>query len=151
MGSLYRSQHELVVVLKSGTAPHYNNVELGRHGRSRSNLWTYRGLNSFSPDRKQLLESHPTVKPVLLISDAIKDVTKRGDIVLDAFLGSGSTLIAAEETGRVCRGIEIDPGYVDVAILRWQKLTGRDAVNTVTGESLDEIWEKRRGEEARHG
>ena len=95
MGSLYRSQHELVCVFKAGTANHSNNVELGRHGRNRSNLWTYRGLNSFGADRNDLLASHPTVKPVLMIADAIRDVTKRGDAVLDTFLGSGSTLMAA--------------------------------------------------------
>jgi len=151
MGGLYRSQHELVLIFKSGTAPHYNNVELGKHGRSRSNVWSYRGLSSFSADRNELLSAHPTVKPVSLLSDAIRDVTKRGDIVLDTFLGSGSTLIAAEETGRVCRGLEIDPLYVDVAIRRWQKLTGRDAVHAVTGATFDEVCERQSQKEVAHG
>src|SRR6202021_1089271 len=121
MGSLYRSQHELISVFKAGNTNHTDNIELGRHGRNRSNLWTYRGLNSFGADRDELLASHPTVKPVLMIADAIRDVTKRGEIVLDTFLGSGSTLMAAEETGRICYGVELDPLYVDVAISRWQR------------------------------
>ena len=138
MGSLYRSQHELVCVFKAGTANHSNNVELGRHGRNRSNLWTYRGLNSFGADRNELLASHPTVKPVLLIADAIRDVTKRGDAVLDTFLGSGSTLMAAEETGRLCFGVDLDPLYVDVAVRRWQRKTRRDALHAETGECFDD-------------
>lgn len=151
MGSLYRSQHELIALFKVGTAPHYNNVELGRHGRSRTNLWTYRGMNSFAPGRKELLQAHPTVKPVSLISDAIRDVTKRGDVVLDPFLGSGSTLIAAEETGRICRGVEIDALYVDVTIRRWEKLTGRDAVHAVTGATFHETCELKQAKEVPHG
>jgi DNA modification methylase len=139
MGSLYRSQHELVCVFKAGSANHGNNVELGRHGRNRSNLWTYRGLNSFGADRNELLASHPTVKPVLMIADAIRDVTKRGDAVLDTFLGSGSTLMAAEETGRICFGVDLDPLYVDVAVRRWQRKTRRDALHAETGESFDDL------------
>ncbi len=138
MGSLYRSQHELICVFKTGSASHTNNVELGRHGRSRTNLWTYRGMNVFGADRKELLASHPTVKPVLMIADAMRDVTKRGDAVLDTFLGSGSTLMAAEEIGRVCFGVELDPLYVDVAVRRWQQKTGRDAVHLDTGELFDD-------------
>ena len=138
LGSLYRSQHELICVFKVGTANHTNNVELGRHGRNRSNLWTYRGLNSFGADRDELLASHPTVKPVLMIADAIRDVTRRGDTVLDTFVGSGSTLIAAEETGRVCSGVDLDPLYVDVAVRRWQRKTRRDAVHAETGECFDD-------------
>ena len=138
MGSLYRSQHELVCVFKAGNANHTNNIELGRHGRNRSNLWTYRGLNSFGADRNELLASHPTVKPVLMIADAIRDVTKRGDAVLDTFLGSGSTLMAAEETGRVCFGADLDPLYVDVAVRRWQRKTRRDALHAETGECFDD-------------
>ena len=138
MGALYRSQHELICVFKAGAANHINNVELGRHGRNRSNLWTYRGLNSFGADRDELLASHPTVKPVLMIADAIRDVTKRGDAVLDTFIGSGSTLMAAEETGRVCFGVDLDPLYVDVAIRRWQGQTRRDALHAETGESFDD-------------
>jgi DNA modification methylase len=153
MGALYRSQHELICVFKAGAANHINNVELGRHGRNRSNLWTYRGLNSFGADRDELLESHPTVKPVLMIADAIRDVTKRGDAVLDTFIGSGSTLMAAEETGRICFGVDLDPLYVDVAIRRWQGQTRRDALHAETGESFDDL-AKRLGSqlgEERHG
>ena len=138
MGSLYRSQHELICVFKAGGAKHANNVELGRHGRNRSNLRTYRGMNSFGAGRDELLSSHPTVKPVLLIADAIRDVTKRGDIVLDTFMGSGSTIMAAEETGRVGVGIDLDPLYVDVAVRRWQAQTRRDAVHAETGELFDD-------------
>jgi DNA modification methylase len=138
MGSFYRSQHELICVFKAGNAQHSNNVELGRHGRNRSNLWTYRGMNSFGSGRDQLLSSHPTVKPVLLIADAIRDVTKRGDLVLDTFLGSGSTIMAAEETGRVGVGIDLDPIYVDVAVRRWQGQTRWDAIHAETGELFDE-------------
>lgn len=141
LGSLYRSQHELIPIFKKGTAPHANNVELGKHGRSRSNVWTYRGMNSFSAERDDLLKIHPTVKPVALIADAMRDVTMRGDRVLDSFLGSGSTLIAAEETGRICHGVELDPLYVDVAIKRWQNLTGRDAVHAQSGVPFDEMSE----------
>lgn len=138
MGSLYRSQHELICVFKAGSAKNINNIELGRHGRNRSNLWSYRGLNSFGADRDELLASHPTVKPVLMIADAIRDVTRRGDAVLDTFLGSGSTIMAAEETGRVGVGIDLDPLYVDVAIRRWQARTRRDAVYAETGEFFDD-------------
>jgi DNA modification methylase len=138
MGSLYRSQHELVHLFKAGDEPHVNNVQLGRYGRSRSNVWHYAGVSSFGTERDELLALHPSVKPVRLLSDAIRDVTKRGDAVFDTFLGSGSTLIAVEETGRVCIGVDLDPRYVDVAILRWQKATGRDAVLTQTGETFNE-------------
>ncbi len=138
MGSLYRSQHELVAVFRAGSLPPLNNVDLGRYGRSRSNLWTYRGLNSFGSDRDELLAAHPTVKPVAMIADAIRDVTRRNQGVLDLFLGSGSTLIAAEETGRRCFGMELDPIYVDVAVRRWQQHTGRDAIHAATGTIFDE-------------
>jgi DNA modification methylase len=134
MGSLYRSQHELICVFKAGSETPTNNVELGRHGRNRSNLWTYRGFNAFGNERDELLADHPTVKPVAMIADALRDVTKRGGTVLDTFMGSGSTLIAAEETGRRCFGTELDPLYVDVAIRRWQLNTRRDAVHAATGE-----------------
>jgi DNA modification methylase len=138
MGSLYRSQHEIICVFKAGAAKHLNNVELGRHGRNRSNVWTYRGMNSFGSGRDELLSTHPTVKPVLLIADAIRDVTKRGDVVLDTFMGSGSTIMAAEETGRVGVGIDLDPLYVDVAVRRWHAQTRRDAVHAETGELFDD-------------
>ena len=117
MGSLYRSQHEFVFVFKSGTAPHINNIELGKYGRYRTNVWNYAGVNSFGEDRGHL-SLHPTVKPVAMVADAIRDCSHRRGIVLDAFVGSGTTLIAAEKTGRRGYGIEIDPAYCDVAIRR---------------------------------
>jgi len=120
MGSLYRSQHELVFVFKNGRAPHINNVELGRFGRNRSNVWNYAGQNTFGNDRETELAMHPTVKPVALVADAILDCSKRGQIVLDAFAGSGTALIAAEKTGRHGYGIEIDPYYVDTIIRRFE-------------------------------
>ena len=143
MGSLYRSQHELVFVFKTGNGPHRNNVQLGRFGRNRSNLWQYPGVNSFSrkTDEGNLLALHPTVKPVALVSDAMLDCTARGDIVLDGFLGSGTTLIAAERTGRRCYGTEIDPLYVDTIIRRWQKLTGEVARHAETGRAFDDLGE----------
>jgi DNA modification methylase len=130
MGGLYRSAHELVAVFKHGRARHRNNVELGRHGRNRTNVWNYAGPNGFagSGEDKDLTRWHPTPKPIQLLADAILDVTARRDIVLDPFLGSGSTLIAAERVGRVCRGLEMDPLYVDLSIRRWQRLTGAQAV-----------------------
>lgn len=124
MGSLYRSKHELVFVYKVGTAPHFNAVELGRHGRNRTNVWDYASVNSFAGSRREDLALHPTVKPAALVADAIRDVTRRGDLVLDTFLGSGTSLIAAERTGRRFRGIDIDPAYVDVAVDRWVAMTG---------------------------
>jgi DNA modification methylase len=124
MGSLYRSRHELVFVYRAGTAPHFNAVELGRHGRNRTNVWDYASVNSMAGSRREDLALHPTVKPTALVADAIQDVTRRGDLVLDIFLGSGTTLIAAERTGRRFRGLDIDPAYVDVAVERWAAMTG---------------------------
>lgn len=138
-GSFYRSQHELIFVYKNGDAPHLNNVELGRHGRNRSNVWTYAGVNTFRQGRLADLTVHPTVKPVGLIADAIKDCTRRGDLVLDPFLGSGTALLAAERVGRRAYGMEIDPLYVDAAIRRWQDVTKRDAVLAATGETFEEV------------
>ena len=140
MGSLYRSQHELVFVFKHGRAPHRNNVQLGKHGRNRSNVWNYPCARSFSraSDEGNLLGLHPTVKPARLVADALLDSTARGDIVLDAFLGSGTTLIAAERTGRRCYALEIDPLYVDTAVRRWRAYTGEPACHAVTGRSFDE-------------
>ncbi len=128
MGSLYRSKHELVFVFKVGTATHFNAVELGKHGRNRTNVWDYASVNSAAGSRREDLALHPTVKPVGLVADALQDVTRRGDTVLDTFLGSGTSLIAAERTGRVFRGMDIDPAYVDVAVDRWEAMTGREAV-----------------------
>jgi DNA modification methylase len=138
MGSLYRSQHELVFVFKSGTAPHINNVELGKHGRYRTNVWSYAGVNSFGGDRDDL-SLHPTVKPVAMVADAIRDCSHRKAIVLDAFIGSGTTLIAAERTGRRGYGIEIDPAYCDVTIRRLHAVCGLDAVLDASGQSFAEV------------
>ena len=132
MGSFYRSQHELIAVFKRPTEAHRNNIELGRHGRSRSNVWQYRGVNVFGPER-HLLNAHPTVKPSAMVGDAIRDVTAPGEIIFDPFLGSGSTLIAAERTHRRCFGIEIEAKYVDLAVRRWQLETGRDAIRLADG------------------
>ena len=130
MGSFYRSQHELVFVFRNGREAHLNNVQLGRFGRSRTNVWTYPGVNGFArKGTEDLLALHPTVKPIALVADAILDCTKRDDIVLDPFNGSGTTILAAERTGRRCFGIEIDPIYVDTAVARWERLTGRKAQN----------------------
>ena len=142
MGSFYRSKHELVFVWKSGTASHLNNFELGQHGRNRTNVWDYAGVNSFRSERMDELQMHPTVKPVGLVADAIRDCSKRGDLVLDPFCGSGTILIAAERTGRKARALEIDPAYVDVAIRRWEALTGKSAT-LVSGETFEEITEQR--------
>lgn len=139
MGSLYRSQHELVVVFKNSGGSHQNNVQLGRTGRYRTNVWNYAGVNSFRKNRMEELAMHPTVKPVPLIMDAIMDVSKRGNIVLDCFLGSGTTLIAAHKTGRRAYGIELDPVYVDTSIRRWQDYTGMEAVHAATGRSFAEM------------
>lgn len=127
MGSLYRSKHEMVFVYRVPGAMHVNAVELGRHGRYRTNVWDYASVNSLKGSRRQDLDLHPTVKPVAMVADAICDVTRQGDMVLDIFLGSGTSLIAAERVGRVFRGLDIDPAYVDVAIERWEKLTGKRA------------------------
>jgi DNA modification methylase len=138
-GSFYRSQHELVVVFKVGQAGHENNVQLGRFGRNRSNLWTYPGINSFGAGRQDLLAQHPTVKPVPLVADAMRDCTTKGDIVLDLFLGSGTTIMAAEKVGRRGYGLEFEPRYVDVAIRRWEKYTKSDAILEGDGRTFAEI------------
>lgn len=139
MGSLYRSQHEMVAVFKAGRAPHINNVELGRHGRNRTNVWSYAGMNTFGGGRDEALAMHPTVKPVALVEDAILDCSNRNGIVVDAFLGSGTTLIAAESTGRRCYGIELDRHCADLIIRRWQKMTGGTAVHEKSGFTFDEL------------
>ncbi|MEH6835444.1 site-specific DNA-methyltransferase [Falsihalocynthiibacter arcticus] len=138
MGSLYRSKHELVCIFKKPGASHINNVELGKHGRNRTNVWDYAGVNSFGKGREADLVDHPTVKPTALVADALMDVSHRGDVVLDAFGGSGATLLAAEKTGRRARLIELDPLYVDVAIRRWQEMTGEKAAHAQTDETFDE-------------
>jgi DNA modification methylase len=139
MGSLYRQQSEFVVVFKNGTAPHVNNIELGRHGRTRTTVWEYAGLNTFQNGRAELLASHPTIKPLALCTDAILDCTNRRDIVLDSFAGSGTTILAAEAVGRRCRAIELDPLYVDVAIRRVRRETGITPVHAASGQTLDDI------------
>jgi DNA modification methylase len=141
MGSFYRSQHELVLVFKHGRRPHRNNIQLGKFGRNRSNVWHYPGANSFSRggDEGNLLALHPTVKPVALVADAISDCTARGDIVLDGFLGSGSTLIGAARSGRRCTGLEIHPRYVDVVVRRWQAFSRDDARHAVSGRKFREL------------
>ena len=142
-GSFYRSQHELIGVFRVGSASHLNTIELGRHGRSRSNVWEYAGANTFRKGRLEDLRGHPTVKPVGMIADAIKDCTRRGQIVLDTFCGSGATLLAAERVGRQGRGLEIDPAYVDLAIRRWQSFTGRDALHMESGLTFEEMRARR--------
>jgi DNA modification methylase len=141
MGSLYRSQHELIFVFKHGKSPHRNNIQLGSYGRNRTNVWNYPSISAFGRKGEEgnLQALHPTVKPVAMVADAILDCTARGDIVLDSFLGSGTTLIAAERTGRVCRAIEISAQYVDTAIRRWQKHCGDHAVHALSGKRFDEI------------
>lgn len=139
MGSLYRSQHELVFVYKSGTGRHTNNIELGKNGRHRSNVWSYDSAAVQARKGNNLLALHPTAKPIDLVMDALLDCSSRGKIVLDCFLGSGTTLLAAERTGRICRGIELDPLYADTAVRRWQNLTGRDAVRLADGKLFREI------------
>ena len=141
MGSLYRSQHELVFVFKHGRNGHRNNVQLGQFGRNRSNVWHYPGANSLSRSGAEgnLLALHPTVKPVAMVADAILDCSARGEVVLDGFLGSGTTVIAAERTGRRCYGIELDPAYVDTIVRRWQALTCGSARHAVSGRSFDDL------------
>ncbi|MEO6385083.1 MAG: DNA methyltransferase [Sphingomonas sp.] len=139
MGSLYRSQHEFVGVFKSGTAPHINNIELGRHGRNRTNVWRYAGANSFGKGRDAALEGHPTTKPVAMVADAILDCSNRGGLILDPFVGSGTTLLAAEQTGRRGAGIELDPYYVDLAAERLGLLAKAPIIHTETGLSFDEM------------
>jgi DNA modification methylase len=138
-GSFYRSQHEFIGVFRVGKTPHLNNIELGRHGRSRSNVWHYAGVNSFRAGRMDELRSHPTAKPVALVADAIKDCTRRGDVVLDTFSGSGTTIMAAERVGRHARALDIEPRFVDVAIRRWHASIRRDARHAESGLSFDEI------------
>jgi DNA modification methylase len=147
MGSLYRSQHELLPLFKKGSASHVNNVELGKKGRWRSNVWTYPGASSLGSDARRGLQDHPTVKPTVMLEDALLDLTNRGDFVLDPFLGSGSTLIAAENTGRICRGVELDPLYVDVIVRRYEAGSGEAAVLVETGETFEDL-EQRRGSRA---
>jgi DNA modification methylase len=141
MGSFYRSRHEFIAVFKHGRQGHRNNIQLGQFGRNRSNVWHYPGANSFTrySEEGNLLALHPTVKPVAMVADAMLDCSARGDIVLDAFLGSGTTVIAAERTGRRCHGMELDPAYVDTSVRRWQKLTGGSARHAASGRTFDDL------------
>ena len=143
MGSFYRSRHELVFVFKKGRTHHINNFELGQHGRHRSNVWEYPGVNSLGPGRMEELAMHPTVKPVALVADAIKDCSRRGGIVLDAFAGSGTVFIAAEKTGRCAYAMEIEPRYVETAIRRWEEYTGEEAIHVDSGFSLPALSQAR--------
>lgn len=138
MGAFYRSRHELVFVFKHGRARHRNNVQLGRFGRDRTNVWPYPSPRTLS-DEGNLLALHPTVKPVRLVADAILDCTVRGDIVLDGFLGSGTSVIAAERTGRRCFGLELDPIYVDTVVRRWQAYSGGQARDAASDKTFDEL------------
>jgi DNA modification methylase len=138
-GSFYRSAHEFVFVFKRGKAPHINTFRLGQNGRCRSNVWTYPGVNSFRAGRMDELTMHPTVKPVAMIADAMKDCSRCGSVILDSFAGSGTTIMAAEQVGRRAYCTEIDPLYADVAIRRWQRVTRRDAILQPTGETFDEL------------
>ncbi|MGE3993120.1 site-specific DNA-methyltransferase [Pseudorhodoplanes sp.] len=140
MGSFYRSRHEFIFVFKNGDAPHINNVQLGRFGRNRTNVWNYPGANSFPrKGQARTLDLHPTVKPIAMVQDAILDSTHGGDLVLDPFLGSGTTLLAAERTGRRFAGIELDPLYVDTAIMRWEKMTGQRARLASSGKTFARV------------
>lgn len=144
MGSFYRSRHELVFVLKKGKAPHVNTVELGKNGRNRANVWAYEGVNGFGADKAREREMHPTVKPLALVKDALLDSSKKGDVVLDLFGGSGTTLIAAEQAGRRARLTELDPKYADVIIRRWEAASGREAIHEASGETFGELSLSRR-------
>jgi DNA modification methylase len=138
----------------SAGAPHINNFELGQHGRYRTNVWTYPGVNTFTAKGHELLALHPTVKPVSLIADTLRDCSHRKGIVLDPFAGSGTILIAAERTGRYARAIELDPQYVDVGLLRWQRVTGKEATLAATGQSWAQVRAERlsaNGVESSHG
>jgi DNA modification methylase len=143
MGSLYRSQHEFVFVFAKDGAKHCNNVQLGRFGRNRTNVWRYPGVNSFRDGRMDELRAHPTAKPVAMVKDALLDVTARGDVVLDPFAGAGATLIAAERTGRSARLLEIDPAYVDTMLRRWRDETGEDPIRLADGVPLSALEGKR--------
>jgi len=138
-GSFLRSQHEFVLIYCNGDGPFLNNVQLGRYGRNRSNVWNYPGVVGFNRERRAELAQHPTPKPVALVRDAILDCTKPRDIVLDTFLGGGATLMACERSGRTCRGLELSAAYVDVCVCRWQSKTGRKAVCADTGVAFDDV------------
>ena len=139
MGTFYRSKHEFILVFKKGTSPHVNNFGLGDGGRYRTNVWDYPGVASVGKERSEALEMHPTVKPVALVADALRDCSKRGQTVLDPFAGSGTTLIAAEICGRFARLMELDPSYCDVIVQRYEKFSGKPAVLSSSGETFDAL------------
>jgi hypothetical protein len=143
MGSFYRSKHELVFVFKKGTAPHVNSFGLGETGRPRSNVWDYPGVSSIGTRRMEELAMHPTVNPTKLVADAIKDCSRRGDLVLDPFGGSGTTLIAAEKTGRSARLIEYDPAYCDTILRRFERVSGKQATLLASGETFEDVEQDR--------
>lgn len=143
MGSFYRSRHELIFLVKRQGGAHQNRVQLGKHGRDRANVWSYEGMSGTGDGKARLRELHPTVKPVAMVRDALLDSTRKNDIVLDLFNGSGTTLLAAEMAGRRGRGIEIDPGYCDVAIARWEAFTGREARLAESGKTFAETRSER--------
>jgi DNA modification methylase len=144
-GGLYRKQSEFIGVFRVAGSPHRNNVQMGKFGRNRSNVWTYAGANTFRAGRMDDLAAHPTVKPLRLVADALKDVTAPGDVVLDTFLGSGTTILAAERVGRRALALEIDPKYADIAVRRWQTVTGRDAIHAETAVIFDDLQKQRAG------
>ena len=143
MGTFYRSKHELVCVFKVGNGPHTNTFGLGQTGRYRTNMWDYPGVSSIGADRAEALAMHPTVKPTALVADAIRDVTKRGQLVLDPFAGSGTTLIAGETCGRSTRVIEYDPLYCDTVVRRWERLTGKPGRLDASGDEFETVMAER--------
>ena len=144
MGSLYRSKHELVFVFRNGQDQHRNNVQLGRFGRNRSNVWSYAGANCFGKMAgENVLGLHPTVKPIALVADTFLDSTARDEIVLDPFVGSGTSILAAHRAKRRCRAIELNPVYVDTAIMRWEKMA-RGAARHPSGKTFFELREERK-------
>src|SRR5262249_6352141 len=145
LGSFYRSQHELVLVFQNGSGTSINNIQLGTYGRNRSNVWEYPGQNVPTDERLEALAMHPTVKPVRLVADAILDCSQRNGLILDGFAGSGTTIVAAEQTGRIACALELDPHYVDVTVLRWEKLAGESARHEGTGLTFSEIARQRVG------
>ena len=145
MGAFYRSKHELIFVFKYGDAPHVNSFGLGETGRYRTNVWDYAGISSISASRSDELAMHPTVKPVALVADALRDCSRRGDIVLDVFAGSGTTLIAAEKTGRTAHLIEFDPLYCDTIVRRFERYTGKQAILAATGRTFEETHDQPAG------
>lgn len=150
MGSFYRSQHELIFVFRHGDNPSINNIQLGVYGRNRGNVWEYAGQNVPTNERSEALTMHPTVKPVRLVADAILDCSKRGGLILDGFAGSGTTIIAAEQIGRIAWALELDPRYVDVAISRWERLTGELARHESTGLTFAETARQRNSADLPH-